>query len=109
MNIFASERIKPANIKFPKGMDKLEWEHVETTSSFDANFAATKVGHVVIDCFHGENINGLRVAKAIVELSIDKHQPLPTLLLVGPDQNMRKEIETYISNSKRWIDIATGK
>ena len=109
MNIFASERIEPSAIKFPRGFDKLEWTVAKTYADFCKLAETNNVNNVVIDsAAKGENI-ALRCAIALTEITCDKHTKLPTLMVVGNDSKVKKQIEDHLARSKRWIDINRGK
>jgi hypothetical protein len=109
MNIFASARLKPENIKFPKAMSKVAWTVVDTYNEFCKLMETNPVSNVVLDAFANEGISGIKCAYALTEITCDKHITLPTLLIIGPDTSMRKTIEDHIANSKKWIDINRGK
>lgn len=110
MNIFASDRVKPENVKFPKNMVKLEWKVVTTYDEFCKVMENDKlVGTVVLDATEGESISGLKCSYALTEITCDKHNPLPTVMIIGPDQEMKSKIEEVIAKSKRWVDIARSR
>lgn len=110
MNIFASDRIKPENIKFPKKLESLDWTVVTTYVEFcDVMEKASKTTTVVLDAFVGKEITGQGCAYAMCEIAYDKHQDLPVVMIVGPNQIMQNKIQDIIARSKRWIDINKGR
>jgi hypothetical protein len=110
MNIFASDRIKPENVKFPKGMENLVWKVVSSYREFCETLANdSKSGVVVLDAHTSDNISGMRCAYALTEITCDKHINLPTLVVIGPDTEMKTNIQEHLNRSQKWIDRSCGK
>ena len=109
MNLFASERIEPSAIKFPKGFDKLEWTVAKSYGEFCKLAENNNILNVVIDSASKSESIALRCAIALVEITCDKHTKLPTLMIVGNNAAVKKSVEEHIAKSKRWIDINRGK
>lgn len=109
MNIFASDRIGPANVKFPKGFDKLTWTHIKNYTQLCDALKANSVGAIVLDSSASGNMNARICSYALTEITCDKHTNLPSLLVVGTDQGVKVQVDNIIAQAKRWIDLNRGK
>jgi len=109
MNLFASDRIEPSNIKFPKGFDKLEWTVAKTYEEFCALYEKNDVKNVVIDSSAKGNNLPLRFTIGLTEITCDKHIKLPTLLVVGTNESAKKSIQEHLAKAKRWIEINSSR
>jgi hypothetical protein len=109
MNVFVSARIAPANVRFPKGFDKLKWEHINTYADYCKAIETNPIGSVVLDSSDYSDTNAARCAKALTEVTCDKKTRLPDLLVVGTDEAIKGVVTEHLAKSKRWIDLNRGK